>query len=85
MLKLPFVLRSKYERLERESQWIAGQFVTVRQEAERLYNELENTKENNRFANVMFEHYKKHYEVLHKKVTNPRAANGRFVQITEVK
>ncbi len=84
MLKLPFVLRSKYERLERESRWIAGQFVTVRQEAERIYSELENIKKEHCFTAALFEYYKKHYDLIKFNKTHPKGEKGRFIPI-EVK
>jgi hypothetical protein len=84
MLKFPFVLRSKYERLERESQWIAGQFVNVHQEAERLHNDLCKLGGDYRFVCRLSTYYK---ELAHKymfRKNHPRADNGRFIQI-EVK
>jgi ribosomal protein S15P/S13E len=84
MFKFPFVLRSKYERLERESQWIAQQLIYTRQEAERLYSELENIKKDHCFTAALFEYYKKHYDLIKFNKTHPKGKNGRFIQI-EVK
>lgn len=84
MFKFPFVLRSKYERLERESQWIAGQLTNTRREAEMLHNELQNCKASALMANQLFRYYKRVADRTVFQTTHPRSEKGRFIPI-EVK